>query len=75
VASKLISGWSNSRMMRVMGQCSPSTSPGAGAAELARRCRQWFQRLVLQEAVQEGRMRRVDAHLKRLQPVGSSTGP
>jgi hypothetical protein len=39
----------------------------AGAAELAAVA--FFQRLVVEEAVQKRRMRRVDAHLKRLQPV------
>ena len=39
----------------------------AGAAELAAVA--FFERLVEEEAVQERRMRRVDAHLERLQPV------
>ncbi len=39
----------------------------AGAAELAAVA--FFQRLVEEEAVQKGRMRRVDAHLEGLQPV------
>ncbi len=45
---------------------------GAGAAELlARRVvADLLQRLVIEEAVQEGRVRRVDADLEALQPVG-----
>jgi hypothetical protein len=59
-------------MMRVIGHCSPSANSPALAL---RNCRPAAlsptasSEVVVQEAVQEGRMRRVDAHLEGLQPV------